>query len=193
MGRETKSAISAFVLPVFGGLISKVLASPPPAVSSPCARWMNVWDGRRSSQHGVTWAVSVGISDPIGRGNGKPSHTLPLSEMHQQLPQFLGADRTHRNFPIDPGWRHNFHNARSGRMRHYERCALRRSPWHFRGLRICTAQLREPEHRVETRSGTGCALLRPVDSPRRRYRSYLQGSRHTITVHRSVVVLCLEP
>jgi hypothetical protein len=61
--------------------------------------------------------------------------------------------------------------------------------WHFRDLRICAAQLREPEHRAETRSGTGCGLLRPVDDRRHRHRSYLQTRRDTIIVNKSVVVL----
>src|SRR5580698_9926092 len=52
------------------------------------------------------------------------------------------------------------------------RCALRRPHWRFRGFRICAAQLREPEHRPETRSGTGCGLLRSVDHRRHGHRSY---------------------
>src|SRR5439155_6793567 len=91
-----------------------------------------------------------------------------------------------RDFHIDPGCRHNFRNDTSGRIGHYGRCALRRSRGHFRGLRICAAQLREPEHRAETRSGTGCSLLRPVDYHRNSHRSYLQTPRYTIIVKISV-------
>ena len=61
-----------------------------------------------------------------------------------------------------------------------------RSHWHFRGLRIGAAQLREPEHRAEARSGTGCGLLRPVDYHRNSHRSYLQTPRYTIIVNISV-------
>src|SRR5208282_1071241 len=55
--------------------------------------------------------------------------------------------------------------------------------WRFRGLRICAAQLREPEHRAETRSGTGRGLLPPVDYRRRSHRSYLQTPRYTVIVN----------
>ena len=44
----------------------------------------------------------------------------------------------------------------------------------------CAAQLREPEHRAETRSGTGCGLLPPVDYRRNSHRSYLQTPRYTV-------------
>ena len=67
-----------------------------------------------------------------------------------------------------------------GRIGHSGRCALGYSHWRFRGLRICAAQLREPEHRAETRSGTGSGLLRPVDDRRSGHRSYLQTPRYTI-------------
>ena len=75
------------------------------------------------------------------------------------------ANWNRRNFYSDSGCRHNFRNDTSGRIGHYGRCAHRRSHWHFRGLQ-CAAQLREPEHRSETRSGAGCGLLRPVDHHR---------------------------
>jgi hypothetical protein len=70
----------------------------------------------------------------------------------------------------------------SRRIGPYGRCALRRSHWHFRGLRICAAQLREPEHRAETRSATGCGLLLPMDHHRNSHRSYLQTPRYTTTI-----------
>ena len=57
----------------------------------------------------------------------------------------------------------------------------------------CAAQLREPEHRAKTRSGTGCGILRPVDYHRNSHRSYLQTPRYTIIVNLSVVVLRLRP
>ncbi len=57
---------------------------------------------------------------------------------------------------------------------------------------LVVAILREPEHRAETRSGTGCGLLRPVDYHRNSHRSYLQTPRYTIIVNISVVVLRLK-
>jgi hypothetical protein len=82
-------------------------------------------------------------------------------------------------------------DATSGRIERRRRCALGRSHRTFRGLRICAAQLREPEHRPETCSGTGGGLLPPVDDRRNRHRSYLQTPRYTIMVNISVVVLHL--
>jgi len=123
----------------------------------------------------------------IEEGHKYPAVFRPKEEMMKVMPTW-----TRRNFHFDPGCRHNFRNDTSGRIGHCGSCALRRSHWHFRGLRICAAQLREPEHRAKTRSGTGCGLLRPVDYHRHSHRSYLQTPRYTIVVNSSVVVLRLK-
>jgi hypothetical protein len=62
----------------------------------------------------------------------------------------------------------------------------------LRMVRVWAAQLCEPEHRAETRSGTGCGLLRPVDDRRNGHRSYLQTCRYNIIVNISVVVFASE-
>src|SRR5208282_5554819 len=128
---------------------------------------------------------------------------LARARSYQGIPQVPGristqrrndegyANWTRRNFHIDPGCRHNFRIDASRKIGHCGRCALRRSHWQFRGLRICAAQLREPEHRPETRSGTGCGLLRPVDYHRHSHRSYLQTPRYTIIVNISIELIAL--
>lgn len=52
----------------------------------------------------------------------------------------------------------------------------------FVSLRLCAAQLSEPEQRSETRSRTGRVVLPQGDCRRNSHRSYLQTYRYIITI-----------